>query len=65
MLIKPMGLYHPLDGVTSLKCKLLYFLTPNKKISKRKALAFTRDRCCLLAICLRLILFHYLLKKTF
>ncbi len=27
-----MGLYHPLDGVTNLKCKLLYFLTPNKKI---------------------------------
>jgi hypothetical protein len=25
-----MGLYHLLDGVTNLKCKLLYFLTPIK-----------------------------------
>jgi hypothetical protein len=52
------GLYHSLDGITNLKYKLLYFLTPNKKISKRKALAFNRDRGCHLALCLRLILFH-------
>ncbi len=52
------GLYHPPDGVTNLKYKLLYFLTPIKKKSKRKALAFTRDRCCYMAICLWLILFH-------
>jgi hypothetical protein len=32
-----MGLNHPLDGVTNLEYKLLYFLTPYKKISKRKA----------------------------
>jgi hypothetical protein len=61
--IELMGLYHPLDGVTNLKYKLLYFLTPNKKISKRKALAFNWDRCCHLVICLRLILFHYSCKK--
>ncbi len=54
-----MGLYHPLDGNTNLKYKLLCFLTPNKKISKRKALAFKRDRCCHLALCLRLIIFHF------
>ncbi len=53
-----MGLYHALDSVTNLKYKL-YFLTPNKKFSKRKALAFNRDRCFHLVICLRLILFHY------
>ncbi len=53
-----MGLDHPLDGVTNLKYKLLYFLTPNKKNSKRKALAFNRDISCHLSICLRLILFH-------
>jgi hypothetical protein len=53
-----MGFYHPLDGVTNLKYKLLYFLTPNKKISERKALAFNRDRCCHLALGLWLILFH-------
>ncbi len=35
------GLYHPLDGVTNLKYKLLCFFTPNNKFSKRKALAFT------------------------
>ncbi len=61
-----MGLNRPLDGDTNLKCKLLCFLTPNKKISKRKALAFNRDRCCHLALCLWLILFHstYLLDIT-
>ncbi len=26
------GLYRPLDGVKNFKYKLLYFLTPNKKI---------------------------------
>jgi hypothetical protein len=54
-----MGLYHLLDGDTNLKYKLLCFLTPNKKISKRKVLAFNQDRCCHLALCLRFILFHY------
>ncbi len=29
-----MGLYHPLDGITNLKYKLLYFLTPNKKFQR-------------------------------
>ncbi len=56
-----MGLYHPLDGITNLKHKLLYFLKSIKKNSKWKALAFNRDRCCHQAICLHLILFH--LKK--
>ncbi len=56
--LKPRGLCHPLDSVTNLKYKLLYFLTPNKKKSKRKALAFNWDRCCRLAICLWLILFQ-------
>ncbi len=53
-----MGLYHPLDGNTNLKYKLLCFLTSNKKISKKMALAFNRDRCCHLVLCLWLILFH-------
>jgi hypothetical protein len=53
-----MGLYHLLDGDTNLKYKLLSFLTPNKKISKKKALAFNRVRCCHLALCLWLIVFH-------
>ncbi len=53
-----MGLYHPIDGDTNLKYKLLFLLTPSKKISKRKALALNRDRCCHLALCLQLILFH-------
>ncbi len=52
------GLYHPLNGDTNLKYKLLCFLILNKKISKRKALAFYRDRCCHLVLCLRMILFH-------
>jgi len=53
-----MGLYHPLDGDTNLKYKLLHFLTPNKKIQRQKALAFNRERCCHLVFCLQLILFH-------
>ncbi len=53
-----MGLYHPPDGIPNLEYKLLYFLTPNKKNSKRKALTFNQDKCCHLAICLRSILFH-------
>ncbi len=36
--MKRMGLYHPLDGVTNLKYKLLYFLTPNKKIQRDAAI---------------------------
>ncbi len=53
-----MGPYHPLDGITNLKYKLLYFLTPNKKEFKEKGKAFNRYRCCHLAICLQLILFQ-------
>jgi len=32
----PMGLYHPLDGITNLKYKLLHFLTPNEKRIQRE-----------------------------
>ncbi len=53
----PMGLYHLLDGITNLKYKLLYFLTPNITNSKRKALALNRDRCCHLVICLHLLFY--------
>jgi len=56
--IRIIGLYQPIDGITNLRYKLLCFLTPNKKISKRKALAFNRDRCCHLVPCFRLIHFH-------
>ncbi len=31
-----MGLYHPLDGKTNLKYKLLCFLTPNKNIQRKR-----------------------------
>jgi hypothetical protein len=55
IVLVPMGLYHPIDGVANLKYKL-YFLTPDKKKnSERNALAFNWDRCCHLAICLLLI----------
>ncbi len=37
----PMRLYHPLDGVTNLKYKLLYFLTPNKKNFKEEGTNFS------------------------
>jgi hypothetical protein len=39
------------------------FLNTNKKFSKRKALAFYRDRCCHLALCLQLILFHFMFVR--
>jgi hypothetical protein len=35
-----MGLNCPLDGVTNLKYKLLYFLPPNKKEFKEKGTSF-------------------------
>jgi hypothetical protein len=35
-----MGRYHPLDGVTNLKNKSLYFLTPIKKNFKEKGTSF-------------------------
>jgi hypothetical protein len=35
-----MGLYHPLDGVTNLKYKLLYYLTPIKKIQEKGVTSF-------------------------
>ncbi len=57
------GLYSPLDGATNFEYTLLCFLTPDKNISKRKALAFNRDRCCHLAPCLWLILFHWSSEK--
>ncbi len=31
-----MGLYHPLDGDTNLKYKLLCFLTHNKKVQRER-----------------------------
>ncbi len=52
------GLYHPIDGVTNLKYKLLCSITTNFFQKEKKALAFNRDRCCHLALCFWLILFH-------
>jgi len=44
-----MRLCHPPDGSTSPKYRLLCFI------------AFNRDRCCHLVLCLRLIPFHYVI----
>ncbi len=52
------GRYRPLDGVTNPNYKLLSFLTTKFFCRERKALAFNRDRCCHLMLCLWLILFH-------
>ncbi len=53
--IQQMRLCHPPDGSTSPKYKLLCFII-SKKIGKEKnALAFNRDRCRHLVLCLRLI----------
>jgi hypothetical protein len=37
-----MGLYHPLDGNTNLKYKLLCFLTPYKKSQRKRHKLLTR-----------------------
>ncbi len=61
MINEQIGLYHLLDGITNLKYKLLCSLTTKKFLKEKKALAFYRDRCSHLALCLRLILFHFFL----
>jgi hypothetical protein len=54
------GLHYPLDFVNNPKYKLLRFIQITKFFCKKKrALAFNRDRCCHLALCLQLILFHW------
>jgi len=59
------GLHHPLDGVTNPEYKLLHFLQLIKFFCKeKKALAFSRDRCWDLALCLQLILFHFEFGKV-
>ena len=55
-----MRLCQPPDGNTSHKYKLLCFKTTKKICKEKNALAFNRDRCCNLELCLQLIPFHYL-----
>ncbi len=54
-----MRLCHPPDGSTSPKYKLLCFIKTEKNCKEKNELAFNRDRCCHLVLCLRLIPFHY------
>jgi hypothetical protein len=56
--LRPMRLCHPQDGSTSPKYKLLCSITTKNFSNKKNALAFNRDRCCHLVLCLRLIPFH-------
>jgi hypothetical protein len=46
------------DGSTSPKYKLLCFITTKKNCKEKNELAFNRDRCCHLVLCLLLIPFH-------
>jgi hypothetical protein len=62
MVLPCIGRHHPLDGVTNSKYRLLPFLTKIFFGKTKKALAFNRDRCGHLALCLPLILF--ILRKT-
>jgi hypothetical protein len=59
-----MRLCHPPDGSTSPKYKLLCFTTTNFFCKEKNALAFNRDRCCHLVLCLRFIPFHYIAIGT-
>jgi len=61
LLICLMRLCQPPDGSTGPKYKLLCFITTNFFCKEKTALAFNRDRCCHLVLCLRLIPFHYLI----
>jgi hypothetical protein len=45
-------LYHPLDGITNPKHKLLHFLTDIDFYKEKNARALNQDRCCHLALCL-------------
>jgi hypothetical protein len=58
IIIQTMRLCQPPDGSTSPKYKLLCFITTKKICKGKTALAFNRDRCCHLVLCLRLIPFH-------
>ncbi len=53
-----MRLCHPPDGSTSPKYKLPCFITTKCFCKEKNALAFNRDRCCHLVLCLQLIPFH-------
>ncbi len=52
-----MKLCHPPDGSTSPKYKVL--IHHNLFYQIQNALAFNRDMCCHLVLCLRLLPFHY------
>ncbi len=54
-----MRLCHPPDGSTSPEYKLLCFIATKFFCKDKNTLAFNRDRCCHLVICLRLIPFHW------
>jgi hypothetical protein len=53
-----MRLCQPPDGSTNPKYKLLCFITTKKICKEKNALAFNRDRCCHLVLCLQSIPFH-------
>ncbi len=59
--VAQIGLCHPLDGIANPKYQSLVLL---KTIffTKSRRLAFNKDRWCHLALCLWLILFHWLVK---
>ncbi len=58
-----MRLCHPPDGSTSPKYKLLCLILTKKICKEKNALAFNRDRCCHLVLCLWLIPFHLHFRK--
>jgi hypothetical protein len=63
--VPSMRLSHPPDGSTSPKYKLLCFITTKKICKEKNALAFNRDRCCHLVLCLRLIPSNYFSSELY
>ncbi len=60
-----MRLCHPPDGSTSSKYKLLCFITTKNYCKEKNTLAFNRDRCSHLVLCLQLMPFHSIIKNFF
>ncbi len=43
--------YHPLDGITNPKYKLLHFLMSKLFCKEKKMLGFNQDMCCHIYLC--------------
>jgi hypothetical protein len=59
MIIHLIGLHSLVDGIINSWYMLLSFITVIFLCKEKKALAFNKDSCCHLALCLGLIILHW------